>query len=89
MQGSNAEEARTWIEAWRNGGSSAGAQQESNGATPEDDEGGLPLVSDVGEGPLTWLQKLRVPWAKARAWLPPATLGRPHWTALLTGLSTC
>ena len=84
-QGSNAEEARTWIEAWRNGGSGAGAQQESNSVTPEDDEGGLPLVSDVGEGPLTWLQKLRVPWAKARAWLPPATLGMPHRTALSTG----
>ena len=77
LQGKGAEEARTWIEAWRNGGSGAGAPQNSNGATPQGDEGGLPLVSDVGEGPLTWLQKLRVPWARVRASSPRQAIA-PH-----------
>jgi len=68
-QAKSAEEARAWIEAWRNGGST-GSPQVSSAAEPAPDEGaegGLPLVADVGDGPLTWLQKLRLPWAQARA----------------------
>ncbi|KAK9844034.1 hypothetical protein WJX81_002489 [Elliptochloris bilobata] len=66
-KGKNAEEVRAWIESWRNGDSSAGAQQGSNGAAPGAAEGGLKLVADVGDGPLTWLQKLRLPWAQTGA----------------------
>lgn len=34
--------------------------------------GGVPMVADVGDGPLALLQKLRLPWAQARA--PPRLL---------------
>jgi len=44
----------------------AGSEGPGGGAAEEADAGGVPMVADVGDGPLALLQKLRLPWAQAR-----------------------